>query len=66
MDVMNCVFPFPNANYVLDTTALEKADIAPRPVAVRTMLEEALEALLDEPARRDWQRTPAELEILNA
>lgn len=66
MDVMNCVFPFPNANYVLDTAALEKAGIAPRPVAVRTMLEESLEALVADPARRNWQRTGAELEILNA
>jgi nucleoside-diphosphate-sugar epimerase len=66
MDVMNCVFPFPNASYVLDTRALERAGIAPEPVAVRTMLEQALEALLGDPARRKWQRTEAELKILNA
>lgn len=66
MDVMNCVFPFPNANYVLDTTALRDAGIAPAPVTVRTMLERALEAMLADPERRNWRRTDAELMTMDA
>lgn len=54
------VFPFPNENYVLDTTAGERAGIAPPHESVRDMVAAALEFLVDHPERRQWQRTRAE------
>ncbi len=60
----NPVFPFPNVNYVLDIQASIHAGIAPPPVSILSMVEDALEALLSNPERRKWARTKAELAFL--
>ena len=57
----NAVFPFPNANYVLDLNASVKAGIAPQPENLEDMLAKALEYLKANPARRKWTRTSSEL-----
>jgi nucleoside-diphosphate-sugar epimerase len=62
-EMVNPVFPFPNENYVLDTSALERAGLAAAPVALETMLAASLAALLDSPERH-WSRSPAELALL--
>jgi nucleoside-diphosphate-sugar epimerase len=63
-DPAECVFPFPNENYVLDGRAAEAAGIAPQDDSVRAMISRALESLVDAPDRRLWTRTAAELEYL--
>jgi nucleoside-diphosphate-sugar epimerase len=57
------VFPFPNENYLLDTTSLGAAGLAPAPVALEAMIGESLAHLVDSPERR-WSRSPAERELL--
>ncbi len=57
----NAVFPFPNANYVLDLEAAAAAGISPKPENLKDMLHQALSFLESNPARRKWMRTPAEL-----
>jgi 2'-hydroxyisoflavone reductase len=63
-DALDCVFPFPNENYVLDVEASRAAGIAPDDESVTGMIEAALEALLAEPERRRWERTLAENAVL--
>jgi len=64
-DMSNPIFPFPNENYLLDLTASEKAGIAPSPVTLETMIEDALADLNANPEQRNWHRTPAELSLLS-
>ena len=63
-DAADCVFPFPNENYVLDVSASLAAGIAPPHVPLESMVAEALSALLDAPEARQWQRTGAEDAVL--
>lgn len=63
-DAVNCVFPFPNANYVLDFTRSNALGINPPQEQFDGWLQEALDALLSNPKRRQWQRTQAELLFL--
>lgn len=65
-DAVNCVFPFPNANYVLDFTRSTALNINPPEEQFDDWLQEALDALLAHPERRQWQRTEAELALLEA
>jgi len=64
-DAANAVFPFPNAQYVLDTTAARAAGVAPTPTSVEQMVATACEHLLAHPERRAWQRTDAEAAALS-
>lgn len=64
-DAVNCVFPFPNESYLLDTTAARRAGFLPRPRPLRHSIGQALEVLLAEPDRRNWERTTAERAILS-
>jgi nucleoside-diphosphate-sugar epimerase len=57
---VDCVFPFPNENYILDLRASERAGVSPAPVRLDEMITRSLEALLDDPSRRAWRRTLAE------
>jgi nucleoside-diphosphate-sugar epimerase len=66
LDRANPLFPFPNLSYVLDVEASVRAGIAPPPRSLRSMIADALEALLASPERRAWSRTAAELAYLNA
>lgn len=59
-DAANPVFPFPNENYFLDTSAAERDGLTPPRQSVRQMIEEAYEHLLSHPERRQWKRTAAE------
>ncbi len=59
-DPTDCVYPFPNVNYLLDFTASVRDGIAPPSVTVQTMIASALEHLRAHPERRAWERTPAE------
>lgn len=59
-DPTNCVYPFPNANYLLDLTASVRDGIAPPSVTVQTMIVSALAHLHAHPERRNWNRTLAE------
>lgn len=65
-DAANCVFPFPNANYVLDFTRSHELGINPPEEQFDDWLQEALDALLAHPGRRQWQRTEAERSLLEA
>ena len=62
-EMANPVFPFPNENYLLDDSALERAGLAATPVALDAMIEMSLAALLGSSERR-WSRTAAELAVL--
>jgi nucleoside-diphosphate-sugar epimerase len=62
-EMANPVFPFPNENYVLDTSAVEQARLAAPPVALDAMIAASLATLVDSPQRR-WSRSPAELALL--
>jgi len=64
-DMANPVFPFPNEHYLLDLTASEKSGVAPPPVTLETMIEDALADLNTNPEQRSWRRTPAELSLLS-
>lgn len=59
-DITNCVFPFPNENYVLDLRSSEQAGIAPEELPLEAMIESSLGELCGDRARRRWQRTEAE------
>lgn len=63
-NAMDCVFCFPNDSYLLDTARLAEMGLEIPAVSLPEMLDEALRALLADPARRQWQRTPAERELL--
>lgn len=65
-DATNCVFPFPNANYVLDCTRSVDLGIDPPVEKFESWLQEALDALLADPHRRQWHRTQAETFILES
>jgi nucleoside-diphosphate-sugar epimerase len=60
----DCVFPFPNENYVLDVTSAHTAGVAPPYVSLESMIADALDALRDDSVARRWQRTSAETEAL--
>lgn len=64
-DMQDCVFPFPNLNYVLDLRASEAAGVAPAPVDLEDMLTETMVELQEEAARRVWRRTPVERGVLS-
>jgi len=64
--ITDCVFPFPNENYLLDLAAAADAGVAPPPADVEQVLAESLEWLRSDPARRRWRRTPAETAALRA
>jgi nucleoside-diphosphate-sugar epimerase len=64
-DIGDCVFPYPNVNYILDVGASVEAGIAPRTVSLETTLEEVLEDLRAHGDLRTWRRTTAELRILD-
>jgi nucleoside-diphosphate-sugar epimerase len=63
-DPYDAIFPFPNENYVLDTTASHDHGLAPAPVAVQAMLRAAFDHLIAHPERRVWQRTSAEHAVM--
>lgn len=63
-DAADCVFPFPNDSYVLDLARLESLDLPLPRLSVRAMIADAHAALLADPARRVWRRTPAEAALL--
>jgi 2'-hydroxyisoflavone reductase len=63
-DMSNPIFPFPNENYLLDLAASERAGIAPPPVTLESMIEEALADLNAHSEQRNWRRTAAELSLL--
>lgn len=63
-DAMNCVFPFPNANYVLDFARSVSLGINPPEEQFDNWIREALDALHAHPERRRWQRTETELALL--
>lgn len=64
-DMRDCVFPFPNLNYVLDLRASEAAGVAPAPVALEDMVAQTLAELREEATPRVWRRTPAEEGVLS-
>lgn len=59
-DASNAVFPFPNVCYGLDLRRglVDNVIVARDPL--RQVLTESLQALISEPDRRVWARTPAE------
>ena len=59
-DPLDCVFPFPNANYILDTQAIGDLGLVLPHTSIRDMVIAAMRALGDDPARRRWQRSAAE------
>lgn len=63
-DMLDCVFPFPNQNYLLDVTASALAGIAPEPVALDEIIRASLDELSSRPELRRWHRTRAEAEAL--
>lgn len=63
-DPYDAVFPFPNENYVLETTASQVHGLAPAPVAVPAMLRAAFDHLIAHPERRVWQRSSAENAVM--
>jgi 2'-hydroxyisoflavone reductase len=65
-DMGNCVFPYPNVNYILDVSASGEAGVAPSPVSLEATLEEVLADLTAHRDLRTWRRTAAELQILDA
>jgi len=62
----DCVFPFPNENYLLDLAASERAGVAPPPTSLEAMLAESLDWLRASPERRRWRRTAAEAAVFAA
>lgn len=60
----NSVFPFPAANYVLDTRAAEGSGLLPRVTPLAETLAESFDYLLTNPERRTWTRTQAETAAL--
>jgi 2'-hydroxyisoflavone reductase len=65
-DAMNCVFPFPNAPYVLDLARADSRGWLPVHRPLPAAIAAALDALLADPGRRRWERTPAELAALGS
>lgn len=65
-DAMDCVFPYPNAPYVLDLAKATALGWLPEPRPLVAAVREAYEALQAEPGRRQWARTPAEQAALEA
>jgi 2'-hydroxyisoflavone reductase len=63
-DTRDCVFPFTNENTVADLDAARGAGLIAPFLDLHQMIETALTALTDEPSRRRWNRTAAELQIL--
>jgi len=63
-DAANSVFPFPAANYVLDTRAAEGSGLLPRVTPLAETLAESFDYLLTNPERRTWTRTQAETAAL--
>jgi nucleoside-diphosphate-sugar epimerase len=59
-DMNDCVFPFPNENYLLDLTASNEAHVAPTPITVDSIVEASLVALRADSGLRKWYRTAAE------
>jgi nucleoside-diphosphate-sugar epimerase len=59
-NALDCVFPFPNAPYVLDLAKAAGLGWLPAPRPLRQAIEAAFEVLMTEPGRRSWARTPAE------
>jgi nucleoside-diphosphate-sugar epimerase len=64
-DMHDCVFPFPDRDYVLDLTASVTAGVAPEPERLADTLEESLDELRRRPELRRWGRTQAELRALS-
>jgi 2'-hydroxyisoflavone reductase len=60
----DAVFPFPNANYLLDLGASVAAGVAPPPTTLEEMLRSELHALAANPERRTWRRTAAEQSVM--
>jgi 2'-hydroxyisoflavone reductase len=65
-DALDCVFPFPNAPYVLDLAKAASLGWLPEPRPLAAAIGEALEVLRSEPGRRTWTHTPAETAALEA
>lgn len=65
-DPIDCVFPFPNENYILDGRAAERDGIAPKSDPLTDILSRAFEALTQTSDRRLWSRTQAENQYLSA
>jgi nucleoside-diphosphate-sugar epimerase len=63
-DPYDAIFPFPNENYVLDTSVSQALGLAPAPVTLPTMLRAAFDDLIAHPERRAWQRTSAEQAVM--
>jgi 2'-hydroxyisoflavone reductase len=65
-NMSDCVFPYPNQNYILDLAASAAVGIAPVFVALEETIEASLGELRDRPELRAWQRTAAESRLLEA
>ena len=65
-DAIDCVFPFPNENYILDGRAAERDGVAPNADPLNDILSRAFEALTQNSERRLWSRTQAENQYLSA
>jgi nucleoside-diphosphate-sugar epimerase len=63
-DALDCVFPFPNAPYVLDLAKADSLGWLPPSRPLRDAIATAFEVLKTEPERRAWTRTPAEATAL--
>ena len=64
-DTRNCVFPFTNENTVADLNAARGAGLLAPFLDLHQMIDTALAALTDDPARRRWSRTDAERQLLD-
>jgi len=65
-DMHDCVFPYPNQNYILDLAASTAAGIAPDAVDIEETIEAALGELRARPELRVWQRTAAESRVVGS
>jgi|BEDMetMinimDraft_2_1075160.scaffolds.fasta_scaffold02295_3 2'-hydroxyisoflavone reductase len=60
----NCIFPFPNENYVLAVEKASQAGILPKHVDITDVLKASYDALINDRGRRQWQRTQAEKQVM--
>ncbi len=61
---VDCVFPFSNENTILAIDKAERAGLLSPFLDIREMISAAYQALLENPERRKWERTPAETRVL--
>lgn len=61
---VDCVFPFSNENTILAIDKAERAGLLAPFLDIREMISTAFQALLENPERRQWERTAAERRVL--